>query len=409
MMMSLFHSKDLQPGFFKTVTLLIFLMLVFCFAGNTYSANVTVSWAGVSQPGVTVTGYRVYYGTKVGYYTTKGCDVTTTNCAVSGLHDGGTYHFVVTAYNGYGESGPSDPGSYTVPDSSQTSTSTGSTCVLDPKFKLSTLSLGMEYYTDRDYRVTSVPSTYIGLNMIKTPNDERNLTTTTNYITFEMPDDGTVFVAYDSRAISEPSWMNGFIDTGDIIQTSLSSQPCLKIYSKNFDSGDRVIFGANKAQGFAGDTVSNYIVFYGKGGGVQDDCTLNTKFEETDIKVTAYYYTDRDYTITGGLADWMIGRTLIQTPNDERSDTSGSGYVRFTNPVDWWVYVLFDSRASSIPNWLKGWELRGEKITTSLSSQPYLKLYRKQFAAGQCVDLGGNYGPGSSGETRSNYVVVYGK
>jgi len=414
--MSLFHCGDLQPRFFKTVTLMIFLMLVFCYTGNTYSADVTVSWAGISKPDVTVTGYRVYYGTNAGYYTAKGCDVTTTSCTVSSLCDGETYHFVVTAYNDYGESGPSDPGSYTVPEFSQTSTSTasagvnyGSTCVLDPKFDQTKLSLGMAYYTDRDYQLTVVPSSYIGMDTIKTPNDDRNLTTASNYMTFEMPEDGMVYVAYDSRTISEPAWMNGFIDTGDVIETSLASQPSLKIYSKNYDAGDCVNFGANKARGFVGVTVSNYIVFYGKGGSGQDDCTLNTKFEESIIKATAYYYTDRDYTIAGGLPDWMIGRTLIQTPNDERSGSSESGYVRFTNSVDWWVYVLFDSRASSIPNWLKGWELRGEKITTSLSSQPYLKVYRKKFAAGQCVDLGGNYGPGSSGETRSNYAVVYGK
>ena len=127
------------------------------------------------------------------------------------------------------------------------------------------------------------------------------------------------------------------------------------------------------------------------------------------MKVGAVPYTDRDYTIKGGVPDFMIGRTLIRTPNDERSDASSSGYVRFSNPVSWWVYVLFDSRSSSIPNWLKGWELRSDKITTSLSSQPYLKVYRKQFDAGQCVDLGGNFGSGSSIETRSNYVVIYGK
>jgi hypothetical protein len=265
----------------------------------------------------------------------------------------------------------------------------------------------MDYYTDRDYTLTAVPSTYIGMKTIKTPNDDRNLTTASGYMTFKMSEDGTVYVAYDSRAISEPDWMNGFIDTGDIIETSLSTQPSLKIYSKNYNAGDCINFGANKAPGFSGGIVSNYIVFYGNGGPV--DCNLDNKFEETMIDVGEYYYTDRDYTITGGIPDWMIGRILIQTPNDERFNASASGYVRFINPVDWWVYVLYDSRASSVPNWLKGWGLRGEKITTSLESQPYLKLYRKQFAAGQCVDLGGNYGPGSSNENRSNYAVVYGK
>ncbi|WP_319405950.1 hypothetical protein [uncultured Desulfosarcina sp.] len=106
----------------------------------------------------------------------------------------------------------------------------------------------------------------------------------------------------------------------------------------------------------------------------------------------------------------MLGRTLIQTPNDELKNSAASGYMRFTNPVSYWVYVLFDSRSSSIPNWLSSWELRSaDKITTSLSTQPYLKLYRKMFNAGACVDLGGNYGPGASNETRSNYMVVYGK
>jgi hypothetical protein len=137
-------------------------------------------------------------------------------------------------------------------------------------------------------------------------------------------------------------------------------------------------------------------------------CTLDGKFEKGTVRVAKYLYTDRGYTITGGVPDWMVGRTLIQTPNDERSNNYASGYFRFTSPVSYWVYVLFDSRSASIPDWLKSWELRSQyQMKTSLSSQPYLKFYRKWFNAGQCVDLGGNYGPGSSSETRSNYVVVY--
>ncbi len=141
------------------------------------------------------------------------------------------------------------------------------------------------------------------------------------------------------------------------------------------------------------------------------DCILDSKFRLGSIRVGASLYTDRAYTITGGIPDWMVGRTLIQTPNDERNNNSGSGYIRFTAPVSYWVYVLFDSRSASIPNWLSGWEryTKYPDIQTSLATQPGLKMYRKLFDAGQCVDLGGNYGPGSSSETRSNYVVVYGQ
>ncbi len=122
----------------------------------------------------------------------------------------------------------------------------------------------MEYYTDRDYTLTSVPSEYIGMDAILTPNDRRNAIDTTDYLTFTMPIDGTVYVAFDSRASSLPDWMSGFSDTGNRIYTSLSSQPYLKVYSRSYNTGDCVNLGANKADGFEGDVVSNYLVFYSR-------------------------------------------------------------------------------------------------------------------------------------------------
>ncbi|MGA8019058.1 MAG: fibronectin type III domain-containing protein, partial [Desulfobacterales bacterium] len=85
--------------------------------------------------GVTVTGYRVYYGTQNGSYPTKGCQVTNTSCTVTELKDGQTYHFVARAYNSYGESGDSDPVSYSVPNTLQTFTieaSVGNDGSIDP-------------------------------------------------------------------------------------------------------------------------------------------------------------------------------------------------------------------------------------------------------------------------------------
>ena len=290
-------------------------------------------------------------------------------------------------------------------------------CVLAPKFQKTTLASNIRYYTDRAYTLSDVPAEYSGLALIKTPNDDLNLTTASGYLKFEMPADGKVFVAFDRRVTTLPAWMSGFTYTGKDIFTTLASQDHLRVYSKPYNEGDCVDLGANHAPGSSDEYRSNYVVFYGQEGATPPPpppppagCTLDDKFQETTMQVGAPYYTDRDYTITGGIPTWMVGRTLIRTSNDERFDASSSGYLRFTNPDSWWVYVLFDSRLGSPPSWLNGWELRSDiQIKTSLSSQPYLKTYRKQFDAGQCVDLGGNYGPGSSSENRSNYVVVYGQ
>ena len=125
--MPLLRFKIFQPIILKTVTFFSILMSAFLYAGNVDSAEVTLAWDGNSQPGVTVTGYRVYYGTDGDSYPSKGCDVAKTTCKVSDLVDGETYYFVATAYNSYGESGYSDPVSYTVPDVLEEFTITAST------------------------------------------------------------------------------------------------------------------------------------------------------------------------------------------------------------------------------------------------------------------------------------------
>lgn len=135
-------------------------------------------------------------------------------------------------------------------------------CSLDPRFEETTLSEGMYYYTDRTYTLTSVPSQYLGMDTIIAPNDDRDRTDASDYMTFEMPSDTTVYVAFDRRASSLPDWMSGFTYTGYNINTSLGSQQYLRIYSKSYSAGVCVNFGANKAPGFSGATVSNYMVFY---------------------------------------------------------------------------------------------------------------------------------------------------
>ena len=401
-----------KQAIYKTTRIVSILFSLFILVTTTaaMAASVTLHW---KPNGSTPDGYRVF-ARKSGQaynYSQSAWQGTAVTCTLNNLQDQTEYYFVVRAFDGSIISANSNEVHY-VPPASNNSTPSTPNGVLSSRFAETTLTGGVEYYTDRSYQLTGVPSSYDDMDAIITPNNDRNRTDASGYLTFTMPYAGTVYVAYDSRATRVPNWMSGFVDTGDTIRTSLSTQPSLKIYSRNYAKGAIVNFGANKAAGFSGGTVSNYMVFYGTGGGgtTTTGCGLDGKFEESMMTVGAHLYTDRNYYFTGGVPDWMLGRTFIQAPNNERNNKATSGYVRFTNPISFWVYVLFDSRSSSIPSWLSGWELRSQyRITTSLSTQPYLKVYRKMYNAGACVSLGGNYGPGASKEIRSNYVVVYGK
>ena len=106
-------------------------------------------------------------------------------------------------------------------------------CEPDSKFSKSKVAVGQKYYTDRDYVIIAVPASYLGMEMIMTPNDEQNLTQLNSYLNFAAPADGMVYIGYDSRAVVLPKWMNKFEFTGDVIKTSLSTQPYLKIYIRS--------------------------------------------------------------------------------------------------------------------------------------------------------------------------------
>jgi hypothetical protein len=225
------------------------------------------------------------------------------------------------------------------------------------------------------------------------------------YFKFEKPHNVTVYVAFDRRATSLPTWMSGFTDTGDTIKTSLSSQGYLKVYRRAYVAGECVDLGGNHAPGSSTGDRSNYIVFYE----AAPCSTLDSRFKKGILTQGTTYYTDRPYTITGMY--WMycelIGLDMIKTPNDDRYRTDASGYLTFTMPYYGTVYVAFDRRVTSLPAWMTGFDGGGTDVNTSLSSQEALKVFSRDYVAGACVDLGGNKAPESSTEERSNYIVFY--
>jgi hypothetical protein len=103
----------------RVLTLLIILLTPFAlsllpFALAANAANVTIAWDKNQDDDVA--GYRVYYGTTSGQYTTMISVGSNTSCTINNLEPGRTYYFVATAYDFSGnESGYSQEIPYTVP------------------------------------------------------------------------------------------------------------------------------------------------------------------------------------------------------------------------------------------------------------------------------------------------------
>ena len=409
----------------RIVSILFSLFILLLTTSAAEASSVTLRWDPISGSS---DGYRVFARESgQGYnYSQHAWQGSASTCTVNNLQDQTEYYFVVRAFDGSITSTNSNEVHY-VPPAANTPAPVPTNGVLGSKFAETTLTGGVEYYTDRSYQLTGVPSSYDNMDAIITPNDDRNRTDASGYVTFTMPYAGTVYVAFDSRATSLPNWMNGFVNTGDVLRTSLSSQPSLKIYRRSYSSGAIVNFGGNKAAGFAGGTVSNYIIFYGNinssattpssnptapssnipapsGVGVAD---LSARFSETTLAAGVEYYTDRGYQLTGVPSPYENMDAII-TPNVDRNRTDVRDYLTFTMPYDGAVYVAYDARATSLPNWMNGFVNTGDVLRTSLSSQPSLKIYRRSYSSGAIVNFGGNKAAGFAGGTVSNYIIFYG-
>jgi len=116
--------------------------------------------------------------------------------------------------------------------------------------QISYLEVGKEYYVDRNYVATYVPDYLFREMMIKTCNDDRN-ESDGRFMVFQLNQPATVYVAYDSRAMSAPNWLSGsFTRTADFIGVSDAAEQ-LVLWKKDFPA-TQVVLGGNSAAGTNG-------------------------------------------------------------------------------------------------------------------------------------------------------------
>ena len=103
---SVLHTRYLKSTIFLLVACTLYIMPL-----NSYAAQVTLGW---DKSADAVDGYIMHYGPS--YSQTYSGDVgNSTSCTISGLQEGVTYYFAVTAYNDVEESDYSNVVTYTVP------------------------------------------------------------------------------------------------------------------------------------------------------------------------------------------------------------------------------------------------------------------------------------------------------
>ncbi|MDN3548679.1 glycosyl hydrolase [Mucilaginibacter aquaedulcis] len=107
-----------------------------------------------------------------------------------------------------------------------------------------TITTNITYYTDRTYKITSVPSVLSGASLIKTACDDKPNTSAN--ITFTLSAPATVYVAYDPRATALPSWLSTWTKTSYKIGVTDTQIASFNVYSKTYAAGT-VTLGANMA------------------------------------------------------------------------------------------------------------------------------------------------------------------
>ncbi len=185
------------------------------------------------------------------------------------------------------------------------------------------LDVGRTPYIDRTFTFSAVAPSYTGLEYIRTANDDKASTGST-FLSFDVAQDVTVYVAYDDRFSARPSWMTEYTDTGDDI---VSGAGTFRLWARDYASGT-VTLGANTDTGTTSNSMYTAVArprtgppADADGDGMTDAQEATAGFDRLDPDQ------DRNGTLDGQ-DDWDLDGTLNRndlTPGSVPSPAAPSG------------------------------------------------------------------------------------
>ncbi len=126
-------------------------------------------------------------------------------------------------------------------------------------------------------------------------------------------------------------------------------------------------------------------------------------YEPAYLNIGDEYYIDRNYTLLSIPGDYT-GALWIKTANDDKSNGDDE-FMSFQINREANVYVAYDDRATSQPDWLQNnFTETGNSIQVNDIGVNTLNLYEKKYFSGEVV-LGGNMATGAVG-AESMYIVL---
>ena len=246
-------------------------------------------------------------------------------------------------------------------------------------------------FTDRDYTIAQAPDYLSGSLRIITANDDK-MVTDDPFLTFELTGGAKCVLAYDARIDSVPDWMSDWKSTGEKIIDSRSN--VFDLYETYLSEGG-VDLGAN----YGGPEDNMYQLYFipQKSGGLQISSLSKSNYQLAVLELGDKMYIDRDYTLAS-IPDVLDGLMWMKTANDDKTDQEPTDFLSFEVSDSSQIYVVYDSRIPSAPQWLSSWELCSGQVVDSRGT-PF-DIYSKTYSEGQVV-LGGN-----GGDPESNMYLV---